>query len=164
MQEVIWTSEAHGFSALKQKWVVTFCVNQWRNSIVCQENGYLIGANCQPIWKHLLHVLNGISSPAAHSPISWTPRAMESHRGIGIHQGQMTRSNKRKQENEQPPTTTFCAVIAQLYITALYALLCLGHDGKMNYSIWAITKLLCAVSEMSRTRGHGIKLAHVRSW
>lgn len=68
----------------------------------------------------------------------------------------MTKSNKRKQENKQPPTTTFCAEgLAELCITALYALLRLGHDGKMNYRIWAITKLLCAISEVFRYQNEG---------
>lgn len=46
MQKVILISEAHGFWDFKQNWVVTFSVKQWKKSILCQENEYLIGADC----------------------------------------------------------------------------------------------------------------------
>lgn len=46
MQKVILISEAYGFWDFKQNWVVTFCVKQWKKSILCQENEHLIEADC----------------------------------------------------------------------------------------------------------------------
>lgn len=45
-QQVISTSKARSFSDFKQNWILTFCVKQWKSSILCQENEYLIGADC----------------------------------------------------------------------------------------------------------------------
>lgn len=83
-------------SQILEKRALTLCMKQCKSSIFSQGNKYLIKADCQCVWKHLLYMLNSISISASISSLSG--QVMKGYRapqeiteGAQINQGQISK-------------------------------------------------------------------------